>query len=385
LVDVHVHADVSKLNSRYFEVNKSGVYSSNEILDLLSFFRRTMECGSREEAFQSCLRFLREQNMPSPFGREALLKWALRELKEDNEEEFPSNPITQLLSGRAERDSEFSLESFLASVSERYLKATEYLFPLFHCFSNSILSLSRSERKHDPIVLFLRDCLVFWPSLLAAGSESSKSSIQLMAYGRWHRRLGAAPEIYEEDGKTSATYKMAQTLSRGLLVDAGMYGSLIQNLMESRYCSKDCAAMFLGSRNPFITGWLNSILSSEILRGRGNGELLSDIIWIVDTVESLLKPFYFGSDGRAHVANPISFVCSVLQLQAMYEFSREIREKNKTICPIDSIHKAHLHRESGDAWSVLRVVPRWSEADQFIQNWKLGPLFPMDQYSGLAL
>lgn len=357
----------------------------NNLSRLLTFLLKVMQEESLESALQKCLLFLGEREWNPIEARSQLLQ----DLKRDQKEEFLYSPVENFLTPDANvaLDS-FNKYEFLLHTALKYLNQTEYLLPLLHCFAQSIMSLS-SEFNNGPIHLLLRDGVAFWPSLLAINEKTKINEIEipvyLVSYARPHRNFNWPPLIYQQTQDQYFFSSLAKQSNNGTLIDVGIYGSLIQDLINKGYFSKDCAVIFLGSRNPFITGWINKLLGAEIMMKSASCAYLPDIIRIVDTLESLLKPFHFGPHGEVRLSNPIAFVCSALFLRAAYRFSQHIILNQQKIDPIECLKLVNTHLRSQKEWAVGNVVPRWSEAERFVQSWALGPLFPMNQLSGFSL
>jgi len=275
----------------------------------------------------------------------------------------------------------FSRSNSLLELAQAYIHATRYLFPILHLFSYSVRSLSQGSERKLPLYLFMRDALAFWPCLHAL-QRTPEEQPRFVFYSRKDERVGRPPILLSRDAAGAFSAQLLGRLEEGLLVDAGLYGSLIHSMIKSGRCAREVSVMFLGSRNPFLAGWFNMALGTELLHG-GSRVDLGDTIRLVDTVESLLKPFrILDSASRYALAGPRSFTCAMALMWALYRYSASREGRPSLQHCLESLREGQ--RESG-GWWLARPVPRWEEAERFIADWDLGPLPPMRLLCGLGL
>jgi hypothetical protein len=262
-------------------------------------------------------------------------------------------------------------------LARAYVRATEYLFPTLHTFS---CSLQRLSDARSPIYLFMRDALAFWPCLRAIDAVGAEQ-VKLLFFSRRALQSGGSPVLLAQGPGGALVEEDFRCIEHGLLVDCGLYGSLVRGMIASGRCSRDVSVMFLGSRNPFVAGWFNMVLSARVLHG-GAAVELHEIIYLVDTVESLLKPFRSRGSGPLERADAASFICSMAFLWALHQYALEHRTPPAIETCLGELRRA---RHGRGHWRVRWVVPRWAEAVDFLHTWDLGPIRPMNLFCGFDL
>ncbi|HYO65951.1 MAG TPA: hypothetical protein VEU33_07710 [Archangium sp.] len=295
----------------------------------------------------------------------------LLDLRGEEQDEAQTNPCHLL--GHA-------MGGSLKEVAQTYIRSTRYLFPLLHAYACALAAFSQHERESLPIYLFMRDALVFWPTLRTLPTISEKQ-IRFIFYSRRDARAGRLPVEFSYEPGQGLVEEPLHCIQRGLLADVGLYGSLLHTMFKSGTCARGISVLFLGSRNPFLAGWLNMVLSAALLRGDPSVDL-HDTIRLVDTVESLLKPYRLSDEGALELTQPLSFICSMAFLWALHRYSMGLKAPPSLAHCARTFHRA---RKSPGYWLVDKAVPRWAEADRFIASWDLGPIAPMDMLSGFNL
>ncbi len=253
----------------------------------------------------------------------------------------------------------------LRNVASYYLELTKPLIPIVNSFAKTIPKFTALEGRQFSPHLLLRDGLIFYPSLVAQEIHPV-----LVAYSRKHLNAQANPEIVGSSLGQSA-----------LLIDVGLYGSLVSALLEQEIFHSP-GVLFFASRSPFILGWLNTIIGTALVSGRATTNLI-DVIRIADTMESLLKPLAFTRDSggvTTTLSDPISFVSSILFLWNLHKDALQKRLVSDPLLAVRSLSEGNCPR-----WFVKKALPRWKEADRFIASWPHGLLFPMDRFSGFRL
>jgi len=308
------------------------------------------------------------------------LAWLARD-----EEEVHLASLTRLYVSmmRAEMAGRKSPRSFLHGVAARYVRATEYLFPILHQFSATACHLT--QMLDLPAYLFLRDALMFWPPALSLSNDGAP--FHLLLYTRDQERTGAPPRVVDTSADSLIELPAAD-LSRALLVDAGLYGSLISSLISQGRCSPETAVLFLGSRNPFLAGWLNIHLTARMFAGTATD--LSDVVCVVDTVESLFKPFRMpltteekGGQTTIELAEPVTMMCSLVFLWSLYQFSltERLRSTSNVEHALEGLART---KASLEPWFLFQPIPKWQAAHDFISTWRFGPLAPMHTICGFT-
>lgn len=281
-----------------------------------------------------------------------------------------------------------SSKSTIKELVINYIDSTKYLLPLFHAFSQSVHSIEALSHQKLYPCLVLRDALVFLPSLSTLNT-SDGSPINFLLYSRTHAECGVVPRLFSIDGSENCTDQKSKS-ENTLLIDVGLYGSLVDSLISKGWSKTELSAFFFASRTPFISGWINSIVGNSVFQSKNSLELL-DIIRLADSIESLLKPFVVlppSIEAKVSVptevfSDPSSFVCSTVLLWAAYQYSLQVKCTN----PSTQAILAPLLRAKQDdtSWFIRNPIIRWSNADAFISKWKHGPLFPMSHLCGFKV
>lgn len=263
----------------------------------------------------------------------------------------------------------------LITVAQAYLDRTAYLRPFLHNFGHMSIRLMRAF-GHTTLANFLRDGLSFWPTQeVILGSEASKS-LAFVWYSRQHADHNLPLRVFQRH-TAGGFYESKLDFTHSLLVDVGLYGTLLRRLLDQQQCPASVSVLFFASRSPFIAGWLNLRTCATLLTSEGQVEVL-DSIRLVDTLESLLKPWTLVAD-RITLTDPVSFVCATAFLWAQRQFAQA--HSQDSALPLDGSIEAV--KRSRTAWFVDKPVPCWDEAETFIRSWIHGPLCPMDRLCGL--
>lgn len=287
------------------------------------------------------------------------------------EREGASTPVLQILDTVMKTD-HLPKEEQLRIIATSYVEKTRFLFPLIDSFAKTVKSVLELGKERYLPVLLLRDGLSFWPALQAHGVRPF-----LVSYSRLHGEHRAIGDFLSAP--------LADIPPRNtLLIDVGLYGSLVASLIaEGAFPKVKPGALFFASRSPFIWGWANTLLSSSFSFSSSRCDF-GDTIRLADTLESLLKPFtYFATNSGiiSNISDPISFVCSIAFLRELSQFSRE----QNSSTPEELVRGIALAKADRNTWLVREPVKRWDKADEFIKSWAHGPLFPMDRMSGFGL
>jgi hypothetical protein len=262
------------------------------------------------------------------------------------------------------------LDQMLAAAAGRYVRATRFLLPWLHSFACAVADCAKGR----PVLLFLRDGLAFWPALRALGQ-----STRWLFHTRARQRAGEPPLI--QRGRLFDTATPAD-LDGALLVDVGLYGFLLAQMIQTGLCGGKPSVLFLGSRNPHIAGWLNIRLAPHLLGRPEHGRI---IIRLVDTVEALLKPLHPTTQGSLQLrqADVLSCCCFAAFARASFRYSRRRGRKPASIVEcLTALRAAHRDPE---AWLLPSAVPTWPAGQEFLAHWSAGPLPPMDRLCGAAL
>jgi len=152
------------------------------------------------------------------------------------------------------------------------------------------------------------------------------------------------------------------------IVDTGLYGTLIQPVLEMRLF-RDPAVLFFASKNPNIYGYLNA-MSSPSIGGTAHLDAFGEAC--CDTVETWPKPYAsctLRTDGAVTraVSSPADFVSLTASL-ALYQALAQ-RARRVDLDRLDP--RASLSRP------MMDPLPRWEHAAAWLAAWRSGPLAPL--------
>jgi hypothetical protein len=169
-----------------------------------------------------------------------------------------------------------------------------------------------------------------------------------------------------------------------LILDVGLYGTLISDLYQKGHFTAVNSVFFFGSRNPYLPGFLNL---HAMERERGQREVDPHVVVrYVDTIECLLKPFqlHTGKDGsvKMEMGDPISLICSVAFLWALGRYSCSVREQQRKK---GTVWDCCIPNPSANSWYLPRPIPSWSKAKKFIEEWSVEKITPVQQFAELPL
>jgi len=338
---------------------------------LLSMFHHCLELSDIGSVVDVCLEKL---GLSAHHSDPAALLMALYRqlLKEDDVEGYI---VTTALFARL-HDTELadlSTRDFLIETARRYCNHTAHLFPLLHEQASAALTTCKYSNR-SRIRLFLRDALFFWPSLLALRPRIFEVPLDFLVFTRSLKNNGHSPIVFSDEGEGILRRSVQVAVPRTLMLDVGLYGTLVKQLDGKGFFAGDGSVMFLGSRNPHIAGFLNQLRP----RGAPRGATMQqrDVVRYVDTVECLLKPFLLpgspcSNDVFVELGDGISFVCSVVFLWSLYHYSLEAN----TFDSAQSAAEALLPRLPAESqWLLEDPIPAWTKAKDFLAGWSVRDL-----------
>jgi hypothetical protein len=287
-------------------------------------------------------------------------------LKEDDVEGYL---VTTALFARLQdpKLAELPARDFLIETARRYASHTSHLFPVLHKHASAALTMCKLANR-SRIRLFLRDALVFWPSLLALRPQVCEIPLDFLVFTRPLKDNGRSPLVFSDDGDGVPQCCAEQWVPRTLVLDVGLYGTLVKELDGKGFFAGDGSVLFLGSRNPHIPGFLNELrlrdAPAEVVVQQ------QDVVRYVDTVECLLKPFLLlpSPDGNMvflELGDGISFVCSVVFLWSLYRYSLGADKFDRADSAADLLSPAALENR----WLLGEPIPAWTKAKDFVANW----------------
>lgn len=348
----------------------------------LSAFCRAMDAGSDERVLECALEDLarvgRVPDSPSAL-RECALRWLAADAEEVHLQaltaRYDAMMADQLARGVTRR------EDFLLGVARRYCDAAAYLMSLAYAFVASACHLADRECE-GRIMLFLRDALCMWP-VLRTGALT-RSGVDLLRYTRGDAQWHLPARVFREVETGRVEQVVVAGLDGHLLLDVGLYGTLVSGLIARARASSQARVMFMVSRNPCILGWANAHAASHILDGFEWDPV--DLIRIGDTVESLFKPFRVPAEAPTgdlvELADPVSYVCA---LMFAHRTARHAERAARAPTFAEVAADVAVARARDDGWFLHREVPPWIGGPEFLRQWPHGPIPPMDRLSGYTL
>jgi len=149
-------------------------------------------------------------------------------------------------------------------------------------------------------------------------------------------------------------------MQSGTLLDVGLYGTLIQTLHDTGFLERDNAVFFLGSKNPYISGFMNQWKKLD-----GTTSSVNEIVAMIDTVECLMKPVQLVTKmdqpgGRVflRLGDPISFLCAARFMRELYHYAGDVAVGPMT------------------GWYLEEPIPAWKDASDFIARWNVPSCLP---------
>lgn len=339
---------------------------------LTRFWYSCLHLPTLEAVNGECIKFMHSQR-PDQLPRELLVAFDEDLRREDASEDVSS--VTAELFGRLVDDISDTLPSsrFLEQVARRYLDSTAYLQPVLHDYSSAALAMS-DQGGISNLALFLRDAVWYWPSLQAL--RESHTALDLVVFTRPLRHAGAAPLVFTEGQPGDVQLQASGDMSGRLLLDVGLYGTLVADLAASRFTDNQTAVFFLGSQNPNLFGFLNR--RARYLHSEEAATL--DVVRYVDSVECLLKPVHLHSDAdrgvQVQLASPISFICATAFMWRQYRYSMKRRVEARSA----STHL--LPVPNARSWLLPNEIPVWDKASEFVGDWSVDNIAPVDKVNG---
>jgi len=345
--------------------------------DLLRFLVKTGQRESLEALVDSCVNYIGLDTESVNSG--VLISQLYRNLsREDDAEGYI---VSSALFARIQdpRVACLPTRQFLVEIARRYLDSTSYLAPVIHRYAEDATVISRMA-KTDSVLLFLRDALLFWPSLRVLQNGKDSVPLNFLVYTRPLRDQGKSPLLFHEYRDGQMRFERLLALGQALILDVGLYGTLIADMYQKGYFSTTNTVFFFGSRNPHLPGFLNHQLEErKQARQQVDPQM---VVRYVDTIECLLKPFqlHMGNDGlvKMEMADPISLICSVAFMWSLGRFSNAVHDqhgKNGTLSGFG------IPRPSANSWYLPRPIPAWSKAGEFINEWSVEKITPMEQFA----
>lgn len=346
---------------------------------LLDHLARQMQCGDLPSLVEASLAYY-TQYQQEPLDSAAFGAQLAQTISQEREGAFA--PVCDFID-TVKQACSASMPTRLTTIAQEYLARTQYLQPYLHGFSEMSIRLLCSSGRSQ-LANFLRDGLIFWPGQEVLLGQQATGRIAFVLYSRLHVEHNLPVRVFQRtvDGDF---VEVSVDFTQSLLVDVGLYGTLLSRMLNQHLCQRSTGVVFFASRSPFITGWCNLLTCAAMIASDLQVDRL-DIIRLADTVESLLKPFVLlptcPHQWEITLTDPVSFVCATAFLWAQRRFSLD-QKQQRAIRPLELSLEAV--KASHTAWFIKNPVPPSEEAEAFFKSWHHGPLFPMDQICGFSL
>lgn len=349
--------------------------------EMFLFLSNVMQFDCQSDIVDSCIALTQAENL----GNRRMIHALIEEIK--HEEEGSENLPVLKLAEDLEKHVMKSRHEFLDYFIQSYLEKTRDLTLVMTAFSKDLIKYAEGNNTCSSLTLFCRDCLFLWPAAQQFSRPGNKIDISLLQYSRKQMNAGLKPLAFrlQEDKISTHAVSPSKPLNNTCMIDVGLYGSLIHELHVKTLVGEEVNTIFLASRNPFITGWLNVKNSNTIFQQPT--PFPEHIISIVDSIEALLKPYRIISDigGQATciMGSLLSIIGSAVLLREIWKFSGQV---NAYRLDINHDFMSHYHAGLGNGnWGIHKPVTRWDSAEKFISKWQIGPLAPMNEISGISL
>lgn len=321
--------------------------SAIPLVSLMARLRRAMSAASVELALEEAAL---DDSSPETPGR-------LRQWVDGNADPVHDVVATPALLDRLQAAASANATDRLVAMATAYGDLMEPLLPIWHDF------VVASARLEGPPALLLRDALQFWPFFEALGREP-----WFIAYSRKDERRGA-PARWCRLGAE------AEVPRRPVIVDSGIYGTLVASLIEARQLVEP-TVMFLTSRNPYIRGHANARIDAAVRKGAWQDP--DDAIRLCDTAESVLKAFEILDDPHepltATIPNGTAFALTCELFRRAFDYGRRRGPEPLS----DKEWSAALAAlRAGPSWFCHEPVAAWPEGLAFVAGWRLGCLPPL--------
>jgi hypothetical protein len=204
---------------------------------------------------------------------------------------------------------EDDLPAWLCGTTERFLTLLRPWTPVWLGFTDWALRWCR-QNSIETLVFLARDALPFY---VAATALEQGLDLDLA-----HVSRAVRPD--------AATVNAMLRKPAVALIDSGCYGTLISELQQRRGALVENAhregapTLFYYSRNPRLFGYVNYVMSKEMLASPETMDRAADfVIYAGDLLEALPKPYRYHPHDRSMVepSDLVSFTVSIAVLSEM--------------------------------------------------------------------
>lgn len=266
-----------------------------------------------------------------------------------------------------------------------YAAAADDLSDLAIAFVKWAMETSDRQRASD-LMFLARDAIPFYVvacQLQARGVVCGRLS--LLALNRTMMPRSPLDEAFPGDlrGTDVEQFLAAAfaTRHRPLLIDTGLYGTLIQPILGSA-ALPDPSVVFLASKNPRIAGYLNHLDAPDKKTGHAPlgplGEACCDVL--ENWPKPYTRPRLWERDGgwvaAARLTDPVSATAALVLYRTL---ARRARTRDlETLDPHAALRR--VAALSGPRF-LTESLPRWPHADRWQAAWSHGSVAPLGSRS----
>lgn len=274
-----------------------------------------------------------------------------------------------------------TMADLVRRTEQLYAAAAEDLSDLVIAFVTWAMETGDRQRATD-LVFLARDAIPFYVvarQLQARGVACGRLS--LLALNRTMMPRSPLDEAFPGDLRGTDVERFLAaafaTRPRPLLIDTGLYGTLIQPILGSA-ALPDPSVVFLASKNPRIAGYLNQVDAPGGRTGHAPLGLLGEAC--CDVLENWPKPYTrprlwqrAGSwVAGARLTDPVSATAALVLYRTLAR-----RARTRDLATLDP--HAALQRVaalSGPRF-LTESLPRWPHADRWQAAWSHGSVAPL--------
>jgi hypothetical protein len=243
-------------------------------------------------------------------------------------------------------------------------------------------ALETGERQRASDLVFLaRDAIPFFVvarQLKARGVASGRLS--LLALNRTMMPRSPQEEAFPGDLRGTDVERFLAaafaTRQRPLLIDTGLYGTLIKPILTSP-ALPDPSVVFLASKNPHIAGYLNRVDPPEEKTDQSSLGPLSELC--CDVLENWPKPYtrpcLWDRGGSwvagARLTDPVSATAALVLYRTL-----AARARTLDLEALDPHAALQRFKSLSGPRFLTETLPRWPHADRWQAAWSHGSVSP---------
>lgn len=291
----------------------------------------------------------------------------------------------------------------IASISER---SVSDISSIMYRFGRFVLNWCRNA-EITSLFLMARDAIPFLPVLLRLQSEKQEfAGIRIELLHAVRPLFGIYDEIAGmgalEFDRRELNNQMRRSCRRKLLskyiiaplnsagkcacLDVGYYGTIIKELFQNRQLSNKPSVVYFASANPFIVGYTNILILSQMLHG--GTPVPSDFIWVIgDTIEAIPKLYHrYGAATRNDLecvnlfVRPTGLLSSLFAVTHYWHLYRAFTESRAS--DLDELHA--LYDERDNRCLLPRPQREYSKARELLGGWGYRSIPPQIEFLDLS-